>query len=113
VIIGILSSSLTSLSIFKAISSPIPVNEFKRVLFAFLNDPLKINGISNLSVIDFRVLAIFNVSSLDSIMQGPAIKKKLLFPINFKFLILFITKRLYIFEDMLQFHMNFLLAHNI
>ena len=85
VVVAILSSSPTSFSIFNAISSPIPVNESNLVLLAFLYDPLKINGISNLSVILLISLAILKTSSLDSIMQGPAIKKKLFLS---KFLIL-------------------------
>ena len=75
--IGILSSSLTFFNIFSAISSPMPLNESNRVLFAFLNEPLKMNGIFNLSLILLISFAILNVSSSDSITQGPATKKKL------------------------------------
>ena len=78
-------------------SSPIPVNEFKRVLFAFLNDPLNINGILSFSVTVFNVLAISKVSSLDSITHGPAIRKKVFSLVKFKLLISIISKMLYKF----------------
>ena len=52
-----------------------PVNESKRVLFAFLKDPLKINGILSFLVISFICLAIVKDSFKFSIIHGPAIKK--------------------------------------
>ena len=60
-----------------ALLSPIPVNESKRVLFAFLKDALNINGIPSLLVISSNFLAISIVSSFVSIIHGPATKKKL------------------------------------
>jgi hypothetical protein len=59
-----------------AVSSPIPVKEFEVVLFAFLYDALKINGMPNLLQIVETLEATVSSSSSLSTTQGPAIKKK-------------------------------------
>ena len=74
---GTPNSLETFCNIFKAFSSPIPEKLSIRERFAFLNDPLKTYGISNLSVTLTSFSAMRRAISSPSIAQGPANKKKL------------------------------------